>query len=108
MGGRVNEEVRQGAGFAALAYIFFLCIFVLIYKKNNSFSKYHAKQALVLFIGWVACLFFSVAIPIIGGIFSVLGTLAYLVFMIIGIFSSLMGLKPKFPIIAQIAERMVI
>ena len=108
MAEKVNEEVRQGAGYAALSYLFFLCIFVLIYKKDNSFARYHAKQALVLFIGWVVCLIFSIVIPLIGAIFSVLGTITYLVFMVIGIFSSLMGLKPHFPLITLIAERMVI
>jgi len=108
MADKVSEEVRQGAGYAALAYLFFLCIFVLAYKKDNSFAKYHAKQALVLFIGWVVCLIFSIVIPFIGAIFSVLGTIAYLVFMVIGIFSSLMGLKPYFPLITSIAEKIVI
>ena len=103
-----RDMVKQGAGFAALSYVFFLCIFVVIYKKDNEFARFHAKQALVLFIGWMVCLFFSVAVPIVGSIFSVFGTVIYLTCLTVGVFSSLMGQRIKFPVVSQVAEKMVI
>ncbi|MBN2121297.1 MAG: hypothetical protein JW734_09635 [Candidatus Omnitrophica bacterium] len=104
----VTDEVRKGAGLAALSYVFFICICILIYKKDNEFARFHAKQALVLFIGWVICLFLSVAVPFVGGLFSVSGTIIYLVCLSVGIFSSLMGLRVRFPVITSVAEKMVI
>ena len=103
-----KEMVKQGAGFAALSYVFFLCIFVLVYKKDNEFARFHAKQALILFIGWMVCLLFSIALPFIGSIFSVFGTVIYLVCLTVGIFSSLMGQKFKFPVVTNVAQKMVI
>ena len=103
-----KEEVKKGAPFAALSYIFFICIFVLIYKKDNAFARFHAKQALVIFIGEMIFWVLGMVIPVIGFIFSFFGSLIFLVCSVIGIFASLMGLKIKFPVIAQIAEEMVI
>jgi len=112
----VKEEIRKGAGFAALSYVFFLCIFVLIYKKDNQFARYHAKQGLVIFIGLMGCWFLAAVIEhlhllifsILGGLINVSGTLIYLVCAVIGIFSSLMGAKTKFPIISDIARKLII
>ena len=111
-----REEIKKGAGFAALSYVFFLCIFVLIYKKDNQFARFHAKQGLVIFIGLMVCWILAAVIEhlhllifsILGGLVNVSGTLIYLICAVIGIFSSLMGVKTKFPIISEIAEKIII
>ena len=103
-----KEAIKKGAGYAALSYVFFLSILVVIYKKDNEFTRFHARQALVLFIGWMLCIFFSIALPIIGSIFSVFGTFIYLICLAVGIFASLMGQKVRFPLVSNVADKMVI
>lgn len=106
-----KEEIKKGAAFAAVSYIFFACIFVLMYKKENKFAQFHAKQALVLFIALVICWFLGAIIPgflILGSLLSVFGTMVYLICAAVGIFASLMGIEFKFPLVSDIAKKMVI
>ena len=110
----MTEEVRKGAGLAALSYVFFLCIFVLVYDKNNQFARYHARQSLVMFISLSACWMLAALLErlwifhTLGGIINFFGTVIYLIYALIGIFSSLMGLKTRLPLISDVAERLII
>ena len=114
MSEKVTEQIRKGAGFAALSYVFFLCIFVLFYKKDNEFTRYHAKQSLVLFIGLMVCWLSAAVVGHLGilgvlaGLAHAVGTLLYLICAVAGIFSSLMGIKTRFPIISDFADKLVI
>ncbi len=108
MENKVSEEIKQGALGAAVSYIFFICIFVLIKDKRNSFSHYHAKQALVLFLFLIICWVSGMVLPVLGWLISFFGTISYLICSVIGVFSSLMGRKVSFPVISGIAEKMVI
>lgn len=107
-----KEEIKKGAAFAAMSYIFFVCIFVLVKKKDNKFAKFHAKQALVLFIALVIGCFLGAAFPgfliLLGALLVRLVFMVYLICSAIGIFVSLMGIEFKFPLISDIAKRMVI
>jgi uncharacterized membrane protein len=102
-----NDTVRAGAAAGAFSYIFFVCIFVLMYK-NNEFSRYHAKQALVLFTGLMLCWVLAVIMPFLSFLFYGLGTIIYLVCVVAGIFKSLMGKAVVFPVVTTIADKLVI
>ncbi len=99
-----NQEIRGGAGFAALAYIPFLWILVFIFKKENKFSHYHAKQGLVIFIGEVIFLLLTKYSGFIGTLLAIL----FLILSLYGIFSALMGKLCKIPLISGIAAKLVI
>ncbi len=102
-----DKIIQEGAGWAAISYVGFLWIFTFIFKKNNEFAHYHAKQGLVLFAGEViAFLFF--AIPVIGWLFAYLGLIVFVILSIYGVFSALMGKLCKIPVVTDIAEKMVI
>ncbi len=103
-----KDEIREGAGLAALSYIFFVCIIVLIFSKNNKFVRFHARQALVVFIFEVFFWFLGWFIPIIGPLFSFIGSLIFFVYSLLGIFASLLGKAIRFPLITSLASKMVI
>ena len=103
-----EEEIREGAGFAALSYIFFLWILVFLFKKDNKFAHYHAKQGLVLFIieiAVVASLFF---LPFLGILIYYLGMPVFVLCSLYGIYSSLTGKLSKIPGVSNVASKLVV
>ncbi len=100
------SEIRQGAWWAALSYVFFMCFVVVLYARENKFAHFHARQGLVLCILEFLCLLLSRVF--------ILGTFAKFLLLILfflsflGIFSALMGKYAKFPGISEIAEKLVV
>lgn len=49
-----NKNAKVGAEderfTAALCYVWILCLYGLLFKKNSSFIQFHAKQGLALFV----------------------------------------------------------
>jgi uncharacterized membrane protein len=71
----------------------------LLGKKDSPFAQFHAKQGLILLIGWVVSWF-----PVFGGIIGII----VLVFSIFGIIYVLKGETKKLPIIGDLAEKIKI
>lgn len=101
------EVIRKGAGYAAFSYLYFFSIFVLIYKRDNEFVKFHASQSLVIFILEVFLWVLTFFLPLINFLV-VLCMVLFLFFRVAGVFSSLMGKEIHFPLITKIARKMVI
>lgn len=102
-----EAEIKEGAPFAALSYVFFLWIFSFIFKKDNNFAHFHARQGIVIFIFEIACLFFPI-IPFIGVIVYRAGMFILLMVSLYGVYSSLIGKMVKIPVIGNIAEKLVV
>lgn len=100
-----DKEIREGAGLGALSYIFFLWIFVFLFRKNNKFAHHHARHGLVIFVGEVIFAFLAV---LFGSFFSKLGALLFFVLSLIGIYASLTGKPTRIPVISDIAAKLVI
>lgn len=97
------QEIEKGKTLAILGYIIpILCIVPLI-QKDNDFSLYHAKQVLLLFIAAIALSFLNV-IPCLGQIVWSVGTLALLVFGIMGLINAIKGEAKPIPLIGKFAE----
>lgn len=101
-----KAEIKEGAPFAALSYIFCLWILVFIFKKENKFSYFHARQAVVIFFAEVVCLVFQF-VPIIGILFVLINFLMMFI-ALYGIYLSLTGITKKIPIIGKLADKFVI
>ncbi len=101
-----KKEIREGAPFAVLSYILFFWIFTYIYKKDNRFAVFHARQGLIIFIGNIICYFLGF-IPILGVIF-ILGQIALVFASFYGIYSALVGKMNPIGVINQIVDRLVI
>jgi uncharacterized membrane protein len=102
-----EEEIKEGAPFAALSYVFFLWILTFIFKKENRFAHFHAKQGIVIFIAEIVCSVLAL-LPLIGKLFYVLGLLIFLILSLYGIYYSLTGRLVRIPVISNIADRFII
>lgn len=103
-----EDEIRQGAPFAALGYVFFLWILAFIFKKDdNRFARFHLRQGIVIFVGELICLFLLI-IPGIGSFFCRLGLIILFLMSFMGIFSSLTGKTKPIYLISDIAKKLVV
>lgn len=104
---KINDDIKEGMFFAAIGYIFVLCLVPLFLKKDNKFAIHHGKQGLVLFIGEIAA-FIIAAIPVIGWIISLIAQVCFSILSLIGIIQVLMGKYWKMPIVYNIANKMTL
>ncbi|MDD5146853.1 MAG: DUF4870 domain-containing protein, partial [Candidatus Pacebacteria bacterium] len=81
--------------------IFFIPL--LTDAKNDPFVKYHVKQGLVLFIGWVIEMFVGV-IPFLGWVIAPLLGIFLLVLFIVGIVNAINGQEKPLPVVGGFAE----
>lgn len=101
------EEKSSSKGknitMAIIAYIAFF-IPLLTDAKNDPFVKFHVKQGLVLFIGWVVLGVIGSFAWGLGPIISLLD-LGLSILMLIGILSAAKGEEKPLPLIGQYAEQ---
>jgi uncharacterized membrane protein len=103
-----EREVKEGAPYAVLSYVFFLWILTFIFKKEaNRFAHFHAKQGIVIFVGEVICLFLLM-IPLVGTVFSHIGFIILFVASLCGMYSALTGKAKRIALVGDIADKMVI
>jgi len=95
------EEVGEGKIFAMMGYLWVLCIIPLVFKKGNKFVLDHSRQGLVIFIGVVAVVIFSI-------LFDWLlrpGLFLFGVLSLWGILTALCGKDLKIPLIRDYADK---
>jgi len=100
----MNKDVDEGRIFAAVAYLWILCLVPLMLKRSNSFAVFHGKQGLVLFIGEVAISIIGV-IPVIGWVVFFLGSLVFGCAALAGTIQALLGNRWRMPVVCEIAEK---
>jgi len=101
-----KEEISEGAPFAMLSYVLFLWILVFIFKKDNNFARFHAKQGIVIFIGNIISLLLM-TIPVIGILFGLI-EVGLILASLYGIYLSLTGKSERIYFISDVADKMVI
>lgn len=104
-----REEARPGIQdrfWAAIAYIWILCLVPFILKRGSRYVRYHAKQGVVLFIAEVI-LSVILIIPFIG-ILGLIGWILCIVFAIRGIFEGAKGSYWEVPCLGKYAQRLTI
>lgn len=94
-------EISEGKIFAIMSYLWVLCIVPLVFKKENAFVLDHSRQGLVIFIGVVAVVIFSIIFDWLlrPGLF-LLGILS-----LWGIFTALCGKDLKIPFVRAWADK---
>lgn len=95
-----QADIDNNKVMAILAYIFFLI--PLLAAKDSKFAMYHANQGLILFLCMVGLYVVGVVVPFIGLILLLIGKLAFLVFMIIGIINAAKGEMKPLPVIGTV------
>lgn len=98
------SDVEDNKLIAAIGYLGILCLVPLLAKKDSAYAQFHGKQGLVLFIVWVVLWFVNI-IPILGQLVFMLGSLALLVLMIMGIVKALNGEMWEIPVVGQYAKQ---
>ena len=100
-------DIEGNKVMAILAYIGILVLIPLLAAKDSKFARFHCNQGLVLFI---AELIISIvlgilgAIPKIGWIFGIIGSLVgicFLVLVIIGIINAVNGKAKELPLVGK-------
>jgi uncharacterized membrane protein len=102
-----NKETNtkgKNTGMAILAYFIFF-IPLLTDAKKDPFVKFHVKQGLVLFIGWILVGVISSFLP--WGLWMIvrLLDLALFILMIMGIITASKGQQKPLPIIGKFGEQ---
>lgn len=104
------QEIESGKMFAILSYVLSfvgLPFFIIpLIQKDNSFSLYHAKQVLML---WIAGAIIGVASAIltvicIGPVLGAVAGVALFVFAIMGLMAAAKGEMKPLPLIGKMAE----
>lgn len=95
-----SKDVEDAKAVTYLAYIGILFLVPLLAKKESKFAQYHAKQGLVLTIGW----FLGSFLYIFFGL-GALVHLAILVFSIMGLINVSNGQMKDLPIVGDIAKK---
>ncbi len=97
------NDVEENKVIAAISYLGILCLVPLLLKKDSQYAQFHGKQGLVLLIAWVV--FGAVMmIPILGWLVGLLGNIACLILMIVGLVNALQGNMKELPWIGQYAK----
>lgn len=94
-----QKDVEANKIFAVLAYLGILVLVPLLAKKDSRFAMFHAKQGLVLLIGWA--IGWLLSFVFIGFIVNIV----LIIFSIWGLINAATGKMTKLPVIGDLAEK---
>lgn len=80
-----------------LSYIGLLCLIPLLAKRESKFAQFHAKQGLILCLGWVISW-----IPFIGWLLWII----LVIFSVWGVINVINGKYAKLPLVGDLAEKL--
>lgn len=95
-----EKDVQDNRAITYLSYLGLLCLIPLLVKKDSKFALFHAKQGLVMAIGW----FLGSFLYIVFGL-GFLVHLALLILSIMGLVNVNEGKMKKLPVIGDLAEK---
>jgi uncharacterized membrane protein len=102
-----DKQIEEGKFFAVISYISFLCIVALLLKKENKFALFHAKHGLALFVMQIISFLLSI-IPIFGWLVRTVGLALFIIASLWGIFKALKGEYYRFPVVSDIADKIIL
>lgn len=95
------EDIRRTRILAALCYVSVLFVIVgLLIEPNSKFIRYHINQSFVLYIFGIICAVVAI-VPFLGWIAAAIGSIACLVFVIMGIVHATRGEAKDLPLIGK-------
>ena len=99
-----DKDAEDNKIIAAVGYIWLLCLVPLFGKKGSKFAQFHAKQGLVLLIGWFA-LWVVGWVPVLGWLVLAFGSIAIIVLSVLGILNALQGNYWEMPFLGKYAKK---
>ncbi len=94
-----QKDVEANKIFAVLSYLGILVLVPLLAKKDSRFAMFHAKQGLVLLIGWA--IGWLLSFVFIGFIVDIV----LIIFSIWGLVNAATGKMTKLPVIGDLAAK---
>jgi uncharacterized membrane protein len=99
-----DKDVDENKLIAAIGYVWLLCLVPLFLKKDSKFAQFHAKQGLILVVGWFA-LWVVGWIPILGWLVMMLGSIVIIILAVLGITNALQGKWWEMPVLGEYAKK---
>lgn len=95
-----EDDVKDAQAVTYLSYIGLLFLVPMLVKKESKFAQFHAKQGLVLTIGWFlgSFLYFLMGLGALVHLFII-------ILSIVGLINVSKGEMKKLPIVGDIAEK---
>ena len=91
-----KEDIEKNKDIAAFSYLWIMSVVVFFLRRNSPFVRYHAKQAMLLFLLSIIVLF----VPIISRLLE----LCVLALMVLGFIHAAQGLRKDIPIIGPLSR----
>lgn len=96
-----EEDVKRTNILAALCYLSFLFVILgLLIEPNSKFLRYHINQSLTLYVFGILCCLVAI-IPFLGWIAAAVGSVACIVFLIMGVVRAFKGQAKDLPVIGK-------
>ena len=92
-----THDIEQNKDVAAFSYLWIMSVFVYFLRRHSPFVRYHAKQAIVLFVLSIIVWF----IPLINRLLE----LGVLCMMAYGFFHAAQGHRKDVPIVGPLSRR---
>lgn len=100
-----SGPTHDDRALASLSYMWILCVIPLAIKKDSEFVQHHARQGLVLFVFELLVLLFGM-LPFLGWfIITPVGTLAAIIFAVLGVSQALQGNEWEMPFLGPYASK---
>jgi uncharacterized membrane protein len=103
----VNQSViNEGKLCAILSYVFIGLLWYALdhHQQKNEFTKFHAKEGLLLLLLYIALQIIA-TIPVVGGFIAALASLALFVLGLIGLYNAFTGRKVGVPYLTEFAQK---
>lgn len=95
------SDIERTRILSALSYLSLLFVMVaLLLEPNSKFLRYHINQSIILYIFGILCGLVAI-IPFLGWIAAVIGSVACVVFLVMGIVRAFKGQAKDLPIIGK-------
>jgi uncharacterized membrane protein len=100
------KDIEENKALNFLSYLGILALVPLLAKKDSKFAQFHAKQGLVLFVGWFVIAWISGFIPFLGWFLIVPAISIFgIVLAIMGLINVANGEMKELPVIGEFAKK---
>lgn len=100
-----NMQMPKIDHMALLSYLSVLCLVPMIFRRDDAFINFHARQGLVLWV-WSVLAIFSLHIPVIGAFFFSSSVFAIMLLSVVGLISVLLAKTWSIPVIGPLSQKL--
>lgn len=97
-----DDDIRRNKGISFLSYFGPLFLIPYLARRDSEFARFHSNQGLLLLLANIAVNACSAAVPILGRLIGVIGSIFVVCGFISGIVNVSRGLKKPLPVIGEI------